>query len=157
MRVKVRVKVPNVERRSLKMTKDIRAEESNPRARLSPLTLNRALSTRQRTVFSWLPTFDKTLPEVLVWYRLNTTRLHPVYVPEYHKVETTAGYLRRFSRKVCIFATDADLRAIHLQDRPAFDMMSGLERKMNFTMRQGAGLVQIVEVHSSTRPEDAQQ
>jgi hypothetical protein len=55
MSVKVRVKVPNVERRSLKMTKDIRAEESNPRARLSPLTLNRALSTRQRTVFSLAP------------------------------------------------------------------------------------------------------
>jgi hypothetical protein len=135
------------------MTKDIRAEESNPRARLSPLTLNRALSTRQRTVFSWLPTFDKTLPEVLVWYRLNTIRLHPVYVPEYHKDETTAGYLRRFSCRVCIFATDADLRAIHLHDRPAFDMMSGLEHKMNFTMRQGASLVQIVEAHSSTRPE----
>lgn len=52
MSVKVRVKAPNVERRSLKMTKDIRAEESNPRARLSALTLNRALSTRQITEFS---------------------------------------------------------------------------------------------------------
>jgi hypothetical protein len=81
MSVKARVKVPNVERRSLKMTKDIRAEESNPRARLSPLTLNRALSTRQRTISSWLSSFDTTLREVLVW--LNTIRLHPVYVPEY--------------------------------------------------------------------------
>jgi hypothetical protein len=124
---------------------------------LSPLTLNSALSTRQRTVFSWLPTFDKTLPEVLVWHWLNTIRLHPVYVPEYHKDETTAGYLRRFSCRVCIFATDADLRAIHLHDRPAFDMISGLEGKMNFIMRQGASLVQIVEAHSSARPEDARQ
>jgi hypothetical protein len=99
------------------MTRDIRAEESNPCARLSPLTLNRALSTRQRTVFSWLPTFDKTLPEVLVWRWLNTIRLHPVYVLEYHKDETTTGYLRRFSWRVCIFATDADLRAIHLHHR----------------------------------------
>jgi len=38
-----------------------------------------------------------TLPEVLVWHQLNTIRLQPVYVPEYHKDETTAGYLRRFS------------------------------------------------------------
>jgi hypothetical protein len=44
----------------------IRAEEWNPRVRLSPPTLNSALSTRQRTVFSWLATFDKTLLEVLV-------------------------------------------------------------------------------------------
>jgi hypothetical protein len=46
MSVKVRVKVPNVERRSLKMTKDIRAEESNPRpivaAYLEPCALNSA-------------------------------------------------------------------------------------------------------------------
>jgi hypothetical protein len=82
MSVKVRVKVPNVERRSLKITKGIRAEESNPRARLSPLALKHSLSTRQRTVFSWLPTIDKTLLEVLVWNRLNAIRLHPVYVPE---------------------------------------------------------------------------
>jgi DNA sulfur modification protein DndC len=157
MRVKVRVKVPDVERRHLKITEDIRAEQSNPRTRLSPLTLNRALSTRQRTVFSWLPTFDKTLPEVLVWHWSNTFRLHQVYVPEYHKDETTAGYLRRLSCRVGIFATDADLRAIHLHDRPAFEMISGLERKMNVTMRQGVSLVQIVEAHSSTRPEDAQQ
>jgi hypothetical protein len=80
---------------------------------------------------------------------LNTIRLHPVYVPEYHKDETTGGYLRRFSCRVCIFATDADLRAIHLHDRPTVEM--------NFTMRQGASLVQIVEAHSSARPEDARQ
>jgi hypothetical protein len=55
MSVTVRVKVPNVERRRLKMTKDMCAEESNPRARLSPLTSNRALSTRQRTVLSLAP------------------------------------------------------------------------------------------------------
>jgi len=88
---------------------------------------------------------------------LNTIRLHPVDVPEHHKDETTAGHLRRFSWRVCIFATDADLRAIHLHDRPAFDMISALERKMNFTRRQGTSLVQIVEAHSSARPEDARQ
>jgi hypothetical protein len=88
---------------------------------------------------------------------LNTIRLHPVYVPEYHKDETTGGYLRRFSCRVCIFSTDSDLRAIHLHDRLASDMISGLEHKMNVTMRQGASLVQIVEAHSSARPEDALQ
>jgi hypothetical protein len=36
-------------------------------------------------------------------------------------------------------------------------MISGLERKIDFTMRHGASLVQIVEAHSSARPEDARQ
>jgi hypothetical protein len=52
MSVKMRVKVPNVERRSLKMTKDIRAEESNPRARLSPLYLEpRALNSAENHIY----------------------------------------------------------------------------------------------------------
>jgi hypothetical protein len=36
-------------------------------------------------------------------------------------------------------------------------MISGLGRELNFTMRPGASLAQIVEAHSSTRPEDARQ
>jgi hypothetical protein len=83
---------------------------------------------------------------------LNTIRLHPVYVPEYHKDENDSRISQTLSCRVCIFATDADLRAIHLHDRPAFDMIHGLERKMNFTMRQGASLVQIVEAHPQRAP-----
>jgi len=135
----------------------IRAEESNSRSRLSPLTLNQALSTRQRTVYNWLPIFDKTLSDVLAWHWVNAIRLHPVYIPEYHKDGTTGGYLRRFSCRVCIFSTDADLNAIHLHDRAAFDLIAGLEHKLNFTMRPGASLVQIVEARSSTVVEEARQ
>lgn len=40
----------------------IRAEESNPRARLSALTLNNALSTRKRTVYNWLPSWTEAFP-----------------------------------------------------------------------------------------------
>jgi 3'-phosphoadenosine 5'-phosphosulfate sulfotransferase (PAPS reductase)/FAD synthetase len=43
----------------------IRSEESSPRSRLSPLTRNEALSTRLRTVYNWLPIFDRTLSDVL--------------------------------------------------------------------------------------------
>jgi hypothetical protein len=46
---------------------------------------------------------------------------------------------------------------IHLHDWSAFDMISGFEREMNFTMHQGASLVQIVEAYFSARPEDARQ
>ena len=135
----------------------IRAEESNPRAQLSPLTLNRSLSTQQRTVYNWLPIFDQTLSDVLAWHWANAIRLHPVYLPEYHKDGTAGGYLRRLSCRVCIFATDADLAAIQVNDRPAFERISELERKLNFTMRPGVSLVQIVETHRRNLAEEARQ
>ena len=59
----------------------IRAEESNARSRLSPLSLNAALTTRTRMVYNWLPIVDQTLGQVLACHWVNTIRLHPVYVP----------------------------------------------------------------------------
>lgn len=135
----------------------IRAEESNARARLSPLSVNQSLSTRRRTVYNWLPIYDRTLSDVLAWHWVNAIRLHPVYVPEYHNDGTTGGYLKRLSCRVCIFSTDADLQAIHFHDRSAFDAIADLERKLNFTMRPGASLVQIVEAQSSALLEEARQ
>jgi len=88
---------------------------------------------------------------------VNAVRLHPVYVPEYHKDGTTGGYLRRFSCRVCIFSTDADLRAIYENDRVAFEQVSHLESKLGYTMRPGASLVQIVSAHASTPIEEARQ
>ena len=76
---------------------------------------------------------------------------------EYRQDGTTGGYLRRFSCRVCIFSTNADLRAIHQRDREAFDLVSNLEAKIGFTMRPGASLVQIVESHVSTLVEPERQ
>ncbi len=135
----------------------IRAEESNARARLSPLTVNRSLSTRQRTVYNWFPIYEETLSDVLAWHWVNAIRLHPVYVPEYHKDGTTGGFLKRLSCRVSIFSTDADLQAIHVHDRAAFDLISNLERKLNFTMRPSACLVQIVAARSSALIEEERQ
>jgi 3'-phosphoadenosine 5'-phosphosulfate sulfotransferase (PAPS reductase)/FAD synthetase len=75
----------------------IRAEESHSRSRLSPLGVNASLTTRDRTVYNWLPIFDQSLADVLAWHWVNAVRLHPVYVPDYHKDGTKGGYLRRFS------------------------------------------------------------
>lgn len=135
----------------------IRAEESNARSRLEPLELNPGLTTRSRTVYNWLPIFDQMLDTVLAWHWDNAIRLHPVYVPEYHKDGTTGGYLHRFSCRLCIFSTGADLRAIYEHDREAFDKVSNLETKIGFTMRPGASLVQIVESHVSTLVETERQ
>jgi hypothetical protein len=80
-----------------------------------------------------------------------------VYVPEYHKDGTAGGYLKRLSCRVCIFSTDAELVAIHHHDRAAFDLILDLERKLNFTMRPGASLVQIVEARASALIEEERQ
>lgn len=75
----------------------LRSEESTSRSRLAPLNLNSTLSTRRRTVYNWLPIFDRTLTDVLAWHWSNAIQLHPVYVPEYHQDGTAGGYLRRLS------------------------------------------------------------
>ena len=97
-----------------------------------------------RTVFNWLPIFEEKTQDVLNWHWQNAVPLHPVYVPEYHRDGTTGGYLHRFSCRVCIFATDQDLRMIYQHDREAFYLVSDLEQQSGFTMKAGRSLVQIV-------------
>jgi hypothetical protein len=65
--------------------------------------------------------------------------------------------LRRLSCRVCIFASDADLAAISLHDPAAFERVSELERKLDFTMRPGASLVQIVDAYRRKQAEEARQ
>jgi 3'-phosphoadenosine 5'-phosphosulfate sulfotransferase (PAPS reductase)/FAD synthetase len=53
----------------------IRAEESNARSRLSPLSINHSLTTRQRTVYNWFPIYEARLSDVLAWHWVNAIRL----------------------------------------------------------------------------------
>ena len=122
----------------------MRAQESAQRARQASWFRDENLSRAGRTVFNWLPVFEETAQDVLNWHWNNAVPLHPVYVPEYHRDGTTGGYLRRFSCRVCIFATDSDLRMIHQHDREAFELVSDLEQQSGFTMKAGRSLVQIV-------------
>ena len=122
----------------------MRAEESTQRARQPPWMLDEAMSKNGRTVYNWLPIFGETTEQVLAWHWQNGVPLHPVYVPQYHRDGTQGGYLRRFSCRVCIFATDHDVRMIYQHDRAAFDQVSALEEDTGFTMRAGRSLVQIV-------------
>jgi 3'-phosphoadenosine 5'-phosphosulfate sulfotransferase (PAPS reductase)/FAD synthetase len=123
----------------------IRSEESPPRSKLLPLSLNASLTTRTRTVYNWFPIFDETLGDVLAWHWDRDTPLHPVYVPEFHKNGTSDGFLRRLSCRLCIFSTNSDLLAIRKHDPDAFDAVSALEQKIGFTMRPTGSLVQIVD------------
>ena len=122
-----------------------------------PLSVNRFLSTRQRTVYNWFPIYEETLSDVLAWHWVNAVRLHPVYIPAYHKDGTTGGYLKT-----------SVLPGLHLfyqcrspgdlsSRQAAFDLISNLERKLHFTMRPGASLVQIVEARPSALIEEERQ
>lgn len=88
---------------------------------------------------------------------MNGNRLHLVHVPEHYRDGTSGGYLKGFSCRVCVFSIDAELLASHLHDRAAFDLISELERKLNFTMRPGTSLVRILEAHSSALIEEERQ
>ena len=134
----------------------MRAEESAQRARQIPWKHDRELSKNGRTVYNWLPIFEETTEQVLRWHWQNGVPLHPVYVPDYHGDGTEGGYLRRFSCRVCIFATDHDVRMIHQHDREAFDQISGLEAEIGFTMKSGRSLVQIVNAPAASSSDVAQ-
>lgn len=122
----------------------LRAAESPARAKQPRFKKNVPLSKAGRMVWDWLPIHRDSLADVLRWHWNNNVLLHPVYVDEYHVDGTKGGYLRRFSCRVCIFSTKADLHAIYKNDREAFDMVANLEVKMGFTMRSGESLVQII-------------
>jgi len=123
----------------------IRSEESSPRSKLDPFSLNVSLTTRTRTVYNYFPIFEQTLSEVLAWHWENTIPLHPVYIPGFHNDGTTGGYLRRLSCRLCIFSTNSDLVAIRQRDPEAFHAVSELEQKIGFTMRSTGGLIQIAD------------
>lgn len=135
----------------------IRAAESSQRAKQNPWSFNEDLSIPERrtkegrvfqqarVVYNWMPIFEEGLWEVIRWHWSNQVPLHPVYVPEYHCDGTKGGYLRRFSCRVCIFSTDADIRAIHVNDPDAFYAVANLETRIGFTMKNGVSLFQIIE------------
>jgi 3'-phosphoadenosine 5'-phosphosulfate sulfotransferase (PAPS reductase)/FAD synthetase len=122
----------------------LRATESANRAKAKVFSKNKALSKAGRHVYDWLPIHKASLADVLNWHRDSRTPLHAVYVPEYHWDGTTGGYLRRFSCRLCIFATKADIHAVYRNDRDAFDRVAALEEKINFTMKPSESLVQII-------------
>lgn len=122
----------------------IRAQESAARSKQDPWRRNDGLSVAGRIVWNWMPIFRESLGDVLQWHWREGMPLHPVYVPQYHCDGTTGGYLRRFSCRLCIFATDNDVRAIYQHDREAFELVAGLEERMHFTMKDGKSLMQII-------------
>ena len=111
----------------------LRAEESPARAKKEVATWNKRLSLVNRTVVDWLPIQDWTETMVRDHLSAREIPLHPVY-----------EYLNRFSCRVCIFQTDADLKAVYENDREAFEIIANLEEEIGFTMRSGKSLRDVV-------------
>lgn len=113
----------------------IRAAESPKREKMTPWKYNEKLSVAGRKVWDWMPIFSESLRDVLQWHWQIGHPLHPVYVPEYHADGTTGGYMRRLSCRLCIFATDHDIRMVAKHDPEAFQAVADLEERIGFTMR----------------------
>jgi len=115
----------------------IRAAESASRSKQNPWKQDARISKAGRQVWNWMPIFHESLQQVLDWHQASGTALHPVY-------SYAGGYLKRLSCRVCIFATNADIKAIYQHDREAFDLVASLEQRIGFTMRAGESLFQII-------------
>jgi DNA sulfur modification protein DndC len=113
----------------------IRAAESPKRSAMTPWKLDEKLSIAGRKVWNWMPIFQETLRDVLEWHWRVGHPLHPVYVPEYHADGTQGGYMRRLSCRLCIFATEHDIKMVAKHDPEAFYAVANLEQRINFTMR----------------------
>lgn len=117
----------------------LRADESRNRAAKRVFSFNKRLSTkvinyqRKRTAFDWLPIHTWTTDEVISYLGDKDIELHPAY-----------SYLPRFSCRLCILMRTKDIVAVYHNDRPAFDMVSDLEKEIGFTMRNGESLVQLI-------------
>lgn len=111
----------------------MRAQESTGRAKLRRLKRNAAMTNGKRVVWDWLPIHNWTEVQVLQYLADRDIPLHPVY-----------SYLRRFSCRVCIYMTDHDLRQVNKHDPEAISIVSRLEEEIQFTMRPGKSVEQIV-------------
>ena len=102
----------------------MRAEESSGRAKLPILARDGRETNSKRTLWKWHPILRWTELEVRAYLAAREIPLHPVY-----------QYLRRFSCRVCIYMTPADLRAVAKHDPEAFGIISALEKRIGFTMQ----------------------
>jgi 3'-phosphoadenosine 5'-phosphosulfate sulfotransferase (PAPS reductase)/FAD synthetase len=112
----------------------MRAKESTGRAKLHRLKRNASMTNGRRTVWDWLPIHHWTEEQVFQYLADRNIPLHPVY-----------KYLRRFSCRICIFMTDHDLKQVAQHDPEAIQIISDLEQKIGFTMKNGKSVQQVIE------------
>lgn len=114
----------NIKDRVVVSAMGMRAEESSGRAKLLVLKRDVENSNGKRTQWKWHPILRWTEVEVRAYLAERGIPLHPVY-----------QHLRRFSCRVCIYMTPADLRAVAKHDPEAFATIAALEQRIGFTMQ----------------------
>jgi 3'-phosphoadenosine 5'-phosphosulfate sulfotransferase (PAPS reductase)/FAD synthetase len=102
----------------------IRSEESSKRKKIKKLKRNLRETNSKRTIWDWCPIKDWTEEDVLAFLAVRQLPLHPVY-----------KYLRRFSCRVCIFMTLADLQAVQLHDPEAIQTIHTIEQEIGFSFK----------------------
>ncbi len=112
----------------------LRAEESPARSKKKTLTRNRRTSNSKRTIWEWLPIKDWKEQQVYDFLESKNIPLHPVY-----------KYLRRFSCRVCIYMSEHDLKQVQKNDPEAIQIISTIERDINFSMKHGKFLDEILK------------
>jgi len=50
-------------------SRNVDTAKETPRSRVAPLAVNACLTTRDRTVYNWLPISDQSLAGVLAWHQ----------------------------------------------------------------------------------------
>lgn len=123
----------NVDDRHIINCMGLRAAESPARAKLKTLKRDKMMTNGKRTVWTWLPIHGWSDKEVYQYLANHNLPLHPVY-----------DYLNRFSCRLCIFNTPAQLKAIKKHDPKAFKTISALEEKIGFTMRHNESIATAV-------------
>lgn len=105
----------------------IRAEESVGRSRMPVLCRDARQTNGVRTLWKWNPILHWTEQQVRTYLAERHIPLHPVY-----------QHLRRFSCRVCIYMTNADLQQVKRHDPQAIDIIAGIEKRIGHTMFQRA-------------------
>lgn len=109
----------------------LRAEESNMRAKKSPLWINKDLSKSNRTVFDWMPAFHLTTREVFETIAKAGKVPHKAY-GDYHNEKEPKNH--RLSCIFCIMGSLNDLINGAINYPKHYVEMIALERVINHTM-----------------------
>jgi DNA sulfur modification protein DndC len=112
----------------------IRSEESSGRKKQRKLKRNNRETNSMRTIWDWAPIKDWTEKQVLEYLEQKGIPLHPVY-----------KYLHRFSCRVCIFMQEHEIKAVSENDPEAIDIISNVERRINFHMTQSGFIDEIIK------------
>ena len=102
----------------------LRADESDARAKLNPLKLNKMLGVAGRTVYDWLPIHDWTTADVFSWIQSNGQQPHWAY----------ADGNERLSCMFCIMGSPNDLQHAARVNPQLAETYAQLERSTGHTM-----------------------